>query len=189
MSNLQLLLTILCPSARLEYLYILLSGFRRLGFLVPNNTFKMTSYISIIQQIFSSSIVAPAINATTDQGTLSNRTTEVLPSITEMPQDISSFIALLFSFTALRDWLKLIVIGGFFETCRRLVVSTYSKVVDSFFISASFDQGDASYSAYPFCPVSLPTMYSNLPDWILVWLSKQPSWSESQVQVHPDRCG
>lgn len=68
--------------------------------------------------------------------------------MTEMPKDLSSFFTLLFSFSALRDWLKLIVIGGFFETCRRLIFATYSKITDSFFISASFDQGDASYSPY-----------------------------------------
>jgi chaperone BCS1 len=149
----------------------------------------MASYISIMQQMFSSSILGPVTNTTIDPGSLSNHTAEGLSGITEMPQDLSSFIALLFSFSALRDWLKLIVIGGFFETCRRLVVSAYRKVVDAFFISASFDQGDASYSAYPLFLVSLPMMYPNIPGWILVWLSKQPSWSKSQAQVHLHRCG
>ena len=109
----------------------------------------MASYIPIIvQQIFSSSIVdSRALNATADPGlALSNRTTETLA--TGVPQDLASFIALLFSYSALRDWLKLIIIGGFFETCRRLVFATYNKIVDSFFICASFDQGDASYSMW-----------------------------------------
>jgi chaperone BCS1 len=109
----------------------------------------MASYIPIIfQQIFASSIGSHALNATVDPGVApSNHTAEALTT-TGVPQDLSSFIAFLFSFSAMRDWLKLIVIGGFFETCRRLVFSTYSKIVDSFFISASFDQGDASYSVY-----------------------------------------
>lgn len=99
-----------------------------------------------------------------------------------VPKDLTTFIGLLFSFSALRDWLKLILIGGFFETCRRLVSSTYSKVVDSFFIRASFEQGDASYSmSFPFL-LRGPFSNFNLSAWILVWLSKQPSWSESRIQ-------
>jgi len=129
----------------------------------------MTSYIPIIfQQIFSSSIVdSHALNATIDPGlALSNHTTDAKLAMTGVPQNLSSFIALLFSFSAMRDWLKLIVIGGFFETCRRLVFATYGKIVNSFFICASFDQGDASYN------------------WILVWLSKQPSWGTTRdVQI------
>jgi mitochondrial chaperone BCS1 len=106
----------------------------------------MASYIPmIIQQIFTSSIDAHAFNTTVDPGVaLSNHTAKA----TELPKDLSTFIALLFSYSALRDWLKLIVLGGFFETCRRLVFAAYDKVVNSFFICASFDQSDASYSVY-----------------------------------------
>lgn len=98
-------------------------------------------------------VVPHAFNATVDPLVLSNHTAEGFAA--GIPSEISSFISLLFSYSALRDWLKLIIIGGFFETCRRLVFSTYGKVVDSFFISASFDQGDASYSVYPFTYIVL----------------------------------
>ncbi|KAF9074728.1 P-loop containing nucleoside triphosphate hydrolase protein [Rhodocollybia butyracea] len=49
-----------------------------------------------------------------------------------IPTDISGIITLLFSLSALRDWLKLIVIGGFFETCRRIVLGGYSKMISAY---------------------------------------------------------
>jgi hypothetical protein len=71
----------------------------------------------------------------------------------------SSLISLLLTFPALRDWLKLIVIGGILETCRRSFFSIWNSIVASFFITAQFQDDDDSY------------------DWMMVWLSKQPAWS------------
>lgn len=82
-----------------------------------------------------------------------------------LPSDVSSLIGLLFSFTALRDWLKLIVIGSFLETCRRFVFSIWRTTIDSFFITAQFKEEDSSY------------------DWMMVWLSKQPAWRTYHLNV------
>ncbi|KAF8075116.1 P-loop containing nucleoside triphosphate hydrolase protein, partial [Lyophyllum atratum] len=79
-----------------------------------------------------------------------------------IPADLSSLLAFLASFSALHDWLKLIVIGGVLETCRRLFYTVYDKVVNAFFITATFEDGDDSY------------------DWMMVWLSKKPSWAEAR---------
>ncbi|ESK85466.1 mitochondrial chaperone bcs1 [Moniliophthora roreri MCA 2997] len=76
--------------------------------------------------------------------------------------DISALISFLFSFTALRDWVKLIVIGGFFETCRRFIFTMYSKAISSFWMYANFEQDDPSYQ------------------WMMVWLSQQPSWKKTR---------
>ena len=73
----------------------------------------------------------------------------------------SSLISLLLTFPALRDWLKLIVIGGVLEGCRRSFFSTWNCIMASFFITAQFQEDDDSY------------------DWMMVWLSKQPAWSMS----------
>ncbi|GLB41025.1 putative AAA ATPase family protein [Lyophyllum shimeji] len=126
----------------------------------------MASYfpLAALQQIFSpgTSDDAPALNATHPM----NTTTSATAGQTAFPVDASSFIAFAYSFSALRDWLKLIVIGGLFEwlfeSCRRLVTRLYDKVVGLFFIRASFEETDASYL------------------WILVWLSRQPSWSKTR---------
>ncbi|KAF5373306.1 hypothetical protein D9615_007405 [Tricholomella constricta] len=79
-----------------------------------------------------------------------------------MPADFSSVWTFLLSFSALHDWLKLIVIGGILETCRRAFYWGYNIFINSFFISATFQDGDDSY------------------DWIMVWLTKQPSWSQAR---------
>ncbi|KAL0570750.1 hypothetical protein V5O48_011216 [Marasmius crinis-equi] len=86
--------------------------------------------------------------------------------------NISTLIGLLFSFSALGDWLKLIVIGGFLETCRRGVWSIYHKVIGSFWINAYFEDDDIVY------------------DWMMLWLAKQPSWKNTRdVEVSTETYG
>ncbi|KAK1226332.1 hypothetical protein PQX77_010696 [Marasmius sp. AFHP31] len=63
---------------------------------------------------------------------------------------------------ALQDTLKLVVIGGTVETARRASVSAWNGFIDSFFLTAHFNQED-----YPY-------------DWLMHWLSKQPAWSRSR---------
>ena len=83
------------------------------------------------------------------------------PLNTQQPLELtpSSFFSLLIAFPALRNWLKLIVIGGVLESCRQFYYSIWSYIVNSFFISAQFKEDDSSF------------------DWMMVWLSRQPSWS------------
>ncbi|KAK7686175.1 hypothetical protein QCA50_010395 [Cerrena zonata] len=76
---------------------------------------------------------------------------------------ISSLLTMLLSFSALRDWLKLFVIGGLIETCRRLLFSAWAVVVESFWITATFDYDDDSYN------------------WIMYWLSKHPKWGRART--------
>ncbi|KAJ7117851.1 P-loop containing nucleoside triphosphate hydrolase protein [Mycena epipterygia] len=76
--------------------------------------------------------------------------------------DFSSLVTLLFSLGALRDWLKLIIFGGVLETLRRMAFSLYYRIIASFWITAHFDENDSSY------------------DWMMVWLSKQPSWAQAR---------
>lgn len=66
------------------------------------------------------------------------------------------------STNAVQDTLKLVVIGGTVETARRMSVSAWNGFVDSFFLTAHFNQDD-----YPY-------------DWIMHWLAKQPAWARSR---------
>lgn len=70
----------------------------------------------------------------------------------------SPLISFILSTSALRDWAKLLIIGSFFETCRRLLATIWSSTIDSFFLTASFEDHDDSYK------------------WMMIWLSKHPSW-------------
>ncbi|KAF8159432.1 P-loop containing nucleoside triphosphate hydrolase protein [Crassisporium funariophilum] len=98
-------------------------------------------------------------NTTASNGTLSQTSSA-------FPTDLTSLFTFLVSFSALRDWLKLIVLGGVLETFRRLAFHLYYKLYNSFFITARFDEDDSSY------------------DWMMVFLSDQPSWRMARdVQV------
>jgi len=66
----------------------------------------------------------------------------------KMPTDFSSLIAFIYSFSALRDYLKLIVLGGALETLRRLSSASYASLVDRFFITATFESEDLSYGGH-----------------------------------------
>ncbi|KAI0940966.1 hypothetical protein AcV7_003195 [Taiwanofungus camphoratus] len=76
--------------------------------------------------------------------------------------DPLALLSMILSGSALRDWLKFIVIGSVIETCRRLLFSSWRSFLESFWITASFDDDDISYN------------------WILFWLSKNPSWSKAR---------
>lgn len=62
--------------------------------------------------------------------------------------DLPSLLFMFLSSSALRDWLKLIVIGGVFEYCRRLAFYCYGKLYSRFFITAYFEQGDTTYGTF-----------------------------------------
>jgi len=51
----------------------------------------------------------------------------------------------LLSFTGFQDWLKLFLIGGVFETCRRIALQAWDSIVDSVWITVDFDEADDSY--------------------------------------------
>jgi chaperone BCS1 len=93
---------------------------------------------------------------------MNNQTAHAGASTRAMPTSIPGLIALLFSFSALRDWLKLIVIGSVIEYARRFAFSTWRTLVESFFITATFEEDDESY------------------DWMMVWLSKKTTWCNAR---------
>ena len=97
-----------------------------------NNSFETPT--SVAQ---NSTSFIPSQNATADFTPL------------KIPTDFSSLIAFIYSFSALRDYLKLIVLGGAFETLRRLYSASYTSLVDRFFITATFESEDLSFGEYP----------------------------------------
>ena len=71
--------------------------------------------------------------------------TSATPAPAPWPADFSSLLTFFFSFSALRDWLKLFVIGGLIESARRFLFVGYNKAYNSFFITATFFEEDDSY--------------------------------------------
>ncbi|KAG9085171.1 hypothetical protein FS749_004640, partial [Ceratobasidium sp. UAMH 11750] len=85
-----------------------------------------------------------------------------LPSIS----GLGSLITMLLSFSGLRDWLKLIVLGGALETLRRCASSCWEWALGAFFLTIHLDNDDIAY------------------DWMMIWLSLQPAWRKArEVQI------
>jgi chaperone BCS1 len=106
----------------------------------------MAAYMPLVQQFLSGFITQldPAANIFSNATAASAANATTLPPLT-MPTDLPSLLTLLLSFSALREWAKLAIIGGFIEICRRFVFGGYTKVVNSFFITACFEEQDSSY--------------------------------------------
>ena len=111
------------------------------------------------------------IDATTQNGTASVTTPM------KMPTDFSSLLAFLYSFSALHDYVKLIVLGGAFETLRRLYSASYKNLMDRFFITATFESDDASYGEHPFPNPPVTVLIQRL-DWMMFWLSSLPQFRQ-----------
>ncbi|CAE6538374.1 unnamed protein product [Rhizoctonia solani] len=99
----------------------------------------------------------PSVNQTTPSSTI-----DTLSSATSL----SSFFAILLSFSGLRDWLKLFILGGALETLRRTASASWAWVTASFFVTVHLDNDDVAY------------------DWMMIWLSLQPAWRKArEVQI------
>ncbi|KAH9073493.1 P-loop containing nucleoside triphosphate hydrolase protein [Lactarius deliciosus] len=99
---------------------------------------------------------------TTQESTFTNATQNATASDAplRMPTDFSSLMGFIYSISALRDYLKLIVLGGALETLRRLYSASYSNLVDRLFITATFESEDVAFS------------------WMMFWLSSLPQWRQ-----------
>ena len=91
---------------------------------------------------------------TTLDGTFTNATQNAttLAAPLRMLTDVSSLMTFIYSVSALRDYFKLIVLGGALETIRRLYMASYSSLLDRFFITATFESEDIAFSEQPFPP-------------------------------------
>ena len=61
------------------------------------------------------------------------------------PIPLRSLWALVVSFPALWDWIRLFLIGGLLESTRRYLWSSYNYLAARFVFTVTFDQNDATY--------------------------------------------
>jgi chaperone BCS1 len=99
----------------------------------------MATPLVLAQQVFSALTNNLATNSTSEAA----QATPV-----PFPTDLSSLVTFLCSLSALRDWLKLLVFGFVLESLRRLAFHFYYKLYDSLFITATFEEEDASYGLF-----------------------------------------
>ncbi|TRM69873.1 P-loop containing nucleoside triphosphate hydrolase protein [Schizophyllum amplum] len=89
--------------------------------------------------------------------------------LVDLPAILAPVLSLFFWFSALPDWIKLLVIGGVVETCRRMLFVLYRHAANAFVITATFNDNDDCFN------------------WMMFWLSRQPSWTaarELEISTH-----
>ncbi|KIK61469.1 hypothetical protein GYMLUDRAFT_243643, partial [Collybiopsis luxurians FD-317 M1] len=132
---------------------------------------KFHRMIAYLQEVFKAHNISDP---------LSNSSPTRFSGSESLPSTPSFFaiISLLFASSALRDWLKLIVIGGFFETCRRLATTSYSELLSSFRLEALFDDDDPTYGKF------LPSVDDDLafPATFVDIVSRRPAILKELVQ-------
>ncbi|KAJ8474440.1 hypothetical protein ONZ51_g7220 [Trametes cubensis] len=117
--------------------------------------------VSVLQTVMSA-IQSGAVNLTssgessaTGNATVASAAAPAVASFNIL--QLPSLISMLLSFSAVRDWLKLLLLGAIVETCRRVLTKAYYGFVNYFWITATFDGNDEA---------------SLKPDWLMFWLSK-----------------
>jgi chaperone BCS1 len=110
----------------------------------------MASLQQVVEQL--------ALLATKDTNGTGSADATSQTSASHGPLDLmASTFKMLFSASALRDWSILLVIGSLFETARRLLSSIWYASINAFFITAVFDEDDASYRTVFGCNDSICT--------------------------------
>ena len=139
---------------------------------------QLTSVLLPFLTLFNDSVettTMTAQNNTFINATIQNATAATTTSM-KMPTDLSSLLTFIYSFTALHDYVKLIVLGGAFETLRRLYSASYKSLMDRFFITATFESDDASYGEHSPLPTRLRTNpVFRMDDVLAVFSSSVPS--------------
>lgn len=74
--------------------------------------------------------------------------------------------------------LKIFVIGLIVEVARRNAQDILVYLTERFFITASFTESDPCYGMSEIYFPSFFFPLISISEWVLVWLSKQPNWSE-----------
>lgn len=90
-------------------------------------------------------------NAQAANATVTGNTTTPSTGMDAMSSlNLPGILSLLLSFSALRDWIKLFVIGGAIESARRCLMMVWAWIIESFWLTACFDETDMSYSKFEF---------------------------------------
>ena len=101
--------------------------------------------LEVLQKVASAFATSFASNTTIS----ANFTSQPLPTTTSaFSATVSSLISVFLSFSALRDWIKLIIVGGLIESARRLCFGLWYYTLESVWITASFDEDDSSYGKF-----------------------------------------
>jgi mitochondrial chaperone BCS1 len=149
------------------------------GHLVMGSLSQLTSVVLPFLSLLNDSVEKTTMSA--QNNTFMNATTQNATASAaapmKMPTDFSSLLAFIYSFSALHDYAKLIVLGGAFETLRRLYSASYKGLMDRFFITAIFESDDISYGEHSFHHPPVTELIKRL-EWMMFWLSSLPQFRQ-----------
>jgi hypothetical protein len=110
---------------------------------------QLTSAAFPFLMLLNNSVETPTLPAQNNMSINATQNAATSATPLKLPTDFSSLIAFIYSFSALHDYLKLIVLGGAFETLRRLYSSSYKSLMDRFYLTATFESDDSSFGEHP----------------------------------------
>ena len=102
----------------------------------------------MLQAVFSiiqPGVVDPGASPATPgiNGTPQSTSTPANPSSTSLPQ----IILMLLSLAAVRDWIKLLILGSLLEVARRGLMKGWERLIDSIWVVATFEFSDDAAGA------------------------------------------
>ena len=120
----------------------------RFGYRVMTSLLQLTSVFQPLLMMLNSSVETP--NSLSQNATLFNPIQNATAGSTplKLPTDLTSLITFIYSFSALHDYLKIVVLGGALETLRRLSSASYTSLTDRFFLTATFESDDLSFGEH-----------------------------------------
>lgn len=109
---------------------------------------QLTSVFQPLLLMLNNSVETPV--ALSQNATLFNTAQNATAGSTplKLPTDFPSLVTFIYSFSALHDYLKIVVLGSALETLRRLSSASYTSLTDRFFLTATFESGDLSFGEH-----------------------------------------
>lgn len=90
------------------------------------------------------------------------------------PVGAVQLVMALLSMSAVRDWMKLLLIGAFLETCRRLITKSWESIQDFFWLTATFEMHEDPAGEFPsFVEKPWSSIDTAALDWILHWAAQR----------------
>ncbi len=103
--------------------------------------------VAVLQTVMSA-IQSGAVNLNVSDSAAAGNATAAVGSVASFsPLQLPSIISMVLSFSAVRDWIKLLLLGAVVETCRRVLTKSYYGLINYFWITATFDGNDECVGA------------------------------------------
>lgn len=145
--------------------------------------------VAVLQTVLTA-IQSGSVSINGTQAITANATAHVPAAVPITPMSLlqlPTLIAHLLSLSAVRDWIKLLLIGAALESCRRFLTSSWTTIKNYFWITVTLDESDDCGCEFN---TVLPTLSArgdraNLRkshvDWLMFWLSRHHVFRELRI--------